>query len=166
MNNVAELQNDVENWIHNFVSVYNEQLENIPCPFAKQAVVRNQITYEIAESVSDLDRLCMEYKDPALWEIKEVLVIGLAPQLISAMALVDAVERLNKEVLIPAGLVALEDHPDNKEIISDAEMNQGQWALILIQSKDKLNKASKILERQGYYKKWTQEQLDEVVNWR
>jgi hypothetical protein len=166
MNKAEELQNDVENWIHNFVSVYNEQLENIPCPFAKQAVIRNQITYEIAKSVSDLDRLCMEYKDPALWEIKEVLVIGLPPDLISAMSLVDAMERLNKEVLIPAGLIALEDHPDNKEVISDVEMNQGKWALVLIQSKYKLNNASRILERQGYYKKWTKEQLDEVVNWR
>jgi len=166
MNKVAELQHDVENWIHDFVSVYNEQLENIPCPFAKQAVVRHQITYEIAESVSDLDRLCIKYKNPALWEIKEVLVIGLVPQLISAMTLVDTVERLNKEILIPAGLIALEDHPDNKEVISDVEMNQGKWALILIQSKDKLKNASKILERQGYYKNWTQEQLDEVVTWR
>lgn len=163
---LMELQKNVEDWVYDFVSVYNEQLEAIPCPFAKQAVIRNQITYKIAESVSDLDRLCMEYRDPALWEIKEVLVIGLEPQLISAMALVDTVERLNREVLLPAGLVALEDHPDNKEVVSNVEMNQGKWALVLIQSKDKLNNASKILERQGYYKKWSQEQLDEIVTWR
>jgi hypothetical protein len=161
-----ELQKDVENWIYDFVSVYNEQLETIPCPFAKQAVARNQIVYKIAESVSDLDNICTMYKDPALWETKEVLVIGIEPQLIGAMTLVDEVDRLNKEVLIPAGLIALEDHPDREEIISELKMNQGKWALILIQSKEKLNAASKILEKQGYYNKWSKNQLDEVVNWR
>jgi hypothetical protein len=161
-----ELQKDVENWIYDFVSVYNEQLETIPCPFAKQAVARNQIVYKIAESVSDLDSICTVYKDPTLWETKEVLVIGMEPQLIGAMTLVDEVDRLNKEVLIPAGLIALEDHPDREEIISELKMNQGKWALILIQSKEKLNAASKILEKQGYYNKWSKNQLDEVVNWR
>lgn len=161
-----ELQKDIENWIHNFVSVHNEQLETIPCPFAKQAVVRNQIVYKIAESISDLNNICELYKDPAQWETKEVLVIGVEPQLISAMTLVDEVDRLNKEVLIPAGLIALEDHPDIKENISGVIMNQGKWALILIQSKEKLNAASKILEKQGYYSKWTTEQLNEIVTWR
>jgi len=163
---LMELQKDVENWIYDFVSVYNEQLETIPCPFAKQAVARNQIVYKVAESVSDLDSICMMYKDPALWETKEVLVIGMEPQLISAMTLVDEVDRLNKEVLIPAGLIALEDHPNHKETISGVGMNHGKWALILIQSKEKLNAASKILEKQGYYNKWTSEQLNEIVTWR
>lgn len=163
---LIELQRDVENWIYEFVSVYNEQLETIPCPFAKQALVRNQIVYRIAENISDLDDICELYKDPALWETKEVLVIGIEPQLIGAMTLVDEVDRLNKEVLIPAGLIALEDHPDIKESISGVTMNQGKWSLILIQSKEKLNAASKILEKQGYYSKWTTEQLNEIVTWR
>lgn len=161
-----ELQRSVEDWIYDFVSVYNEQLENIPCPFAKQALIRNKIVYRIAENISDLDHICELYKDPTLWETKEVLVIGMAPQSISAMTLVDEVDRLNKEVLIPAGLIALEDHPDHKEVISGVTMNHGKWALILIQSKEKLNTASKILEKQGYYNKWTSEQLNEIVNWR
>ena len=45
-------------------------------------------------------------------------------------------------------------------------MNNGEWAIVLVQSKEKLDKASAILERQGYYNNWSKENLDDVVNWR
>ena len=67
---------------------------------------------------------------------------------------------------MPSGLVALEDHPHDPEIIAGEPMNQGTWAILLVQATAKLNAASKMLAKQGYYDLWTQEQLDDVVNWR
>jgi hypothetical protein len=67
---------------------------------------------------------------------------------------------------MPKGLVALEDHPDDIEVVNGATMNQGTWALVLIQESSKLKAASDMLKKQGYYDNWTQEQLDDVVNWR
>ena len=76
------------------------------------------------------------------------------------------IEKINRVILMPNGLVALEDHPTSVEIVNGAKMNQGKWILVLIQSIDKLNRASEILKKQGYYDNWSQENLAEVVNWR
>lgn len=161
-----ELQKDVEDWVYDFVSVYNEQLEAIPCPFAKQAVVNNRIIWKIATTEYELEKICTDYTDQELWAHKEVLVVGINPEHMSFTVLEDEIDRLNKEVLRPSGFIALEDHPHKSEVVSGVRMNHGKWALVLIQSEEKLGKASKILEKQGYYKKWNREQLDEVVNWR
>lgn len=163
---LIELQKDVEDWVYDFVSVYNQQLEAIPCPFAKQAVANDRIIWKIATTEYELEKICTDYTDHELWLHREVLVVGINPEHMSFTVLEDKIDELNKEVLRPAGLIGLEDHPYKKEVVSGVQMNHGKWALVLIQSEDKLSKASKILEKQGYYDKWTREQLDEVVNWR
>ena len=166
MLDLIKLQKDVEDWIYDFVSVYNKDLEAIPCPFAKEAVASNKIIWKLATTDYELEKICKDYTDQELWTNKEVLTIGIRPDHISAESLTSNIEHLNKNVLQPVGLIALEDHPDKPEIVSDVKMNQGSWALVLIQSSDKLQHASKILKSRGYYDKWSQEQLDEVVNWR
>jgi hypothetical protein len=168
---MSELQADLETWIHNWVSVYNEKLQAVPCPFAKQAYVDKKIHihqvdpiggYSIAELIYyNLDQATQS------WPVdKEVIVLGCSPDMITAAELADTVADCNHELLEARGYVALEDHPDMPEVVAGETMNQGSWALVLLQSKEKLNKASAILARQGYYKMWSQENLDDVVNWR
>lgn len=161
-----ELKKDVEDWVHDFVSVYNDQLEAIPCPYAKHAVINDRIIWKHVDSASELNRVVYAYSRAELWGNKEVLVIGIDPKNIDANTFEYEIERLNNKVLRPAGYIALEDHPNKKEEIAGVKMNQGKWALVLIQTTEKLDNASEILKRQGYYDKWTQEQLDEVVTWR
>ena len=60
----------------------------------------------------------------------------------------------------------LEDHPDATERINNVVMNFGLCALLFIQKKDKLAQASQQLKSKGYYSVWTEEELEEVVNWR
>ena len=72
----------------------------------------------------------------------------------------------NDTVLVPNGFVALEDHPDTTEAIGDLKFNMGKYALVLIQESKKLHMASKDLEKLGYYENWSEEYLDDVVNWR
>jgi hypothetical protein len=63
-------------------------------------------------------------------------------------------------------IVALEDHPNDPEILSGETMNFGKAILVLVQRLSKLNGASKILKKQGYYDKWPDENYDDVVRWR
>ena len=166
-----QLQADIETWINDWVSVYNSALEAVPCPFAKQAYVDNKIhiieitameSYSPDELVyGALDGVTQNWPDD-----KEVVIFGCRPNLISAEKLAATVAECNSATLIPRGYIALEDHPDAVEIIAGENMNQGDWALILIQSKDKLDKASDMLAKQGYYRTWSQENLNDVVNWR
>jgi hypothetical protein len=166
-----KLQQDLETWIYNWVSVYNENLQAVPCPFAKQAYVDNKILIHQVEPVTGYSAAELIYYnlDQATqhWPAdKEVIVLGCNPAMITAEELADTVADCNSELLETRGYVALEDHPAAPEVVAGETMNQGLWALVLLQSKEKLNKASAILERQGYYKSWSKENLADVVDWR
>ena len=63
-------------------------------------------------------------------------------------------------------LVALEDHPMDPEEIDGVRMNHGGLILVVIQRLSKINKHSEMLKGGEYYDKWSQENLDDVVNWR
>ena len=49
-------------------------------------------------------------------------------------------------------------------MILDTCVNQGKYALALLQPIDKLQRARKILQKQDYYKYWTEEYYKEVVD--
>lgn len=167
-----ELQHDLETWIYNWVSVYNSNLGTVPCPFAKQAYVDNKILiHELKHTdtklsmknyiASELEKYTYQWPDGI-----EVVALGFNPELLDSKKLGNTVQRCNNTFLRYRGYVALEDHPEDPEIVAGESMNQGKWALVLLQAADKLNKASAILHKQGYYKNWSQNDLDNVVNWR
>ena len=61
------------------------------------------------------------------------------------------------------GFIALEDHPAVEEKVLEYKLNQGSYALILLQEAEKLQKAREILKKKQYYKNWTKDYLDDVV---
>ena len=161
---VELFKKDMESWINDWVSVHNEQLGTIPCPFAKQAMLRDKIAWRVTNSSEQLDIILYALMEDSM--PNEVVAIGIDPRKITPEELSLIIKKTNYAWLIPSGLVALEDHPDDVEIVGGATMNQGTWALVLIQESSKLKAASNMLKKQGYYDRWTQEQLDDVVNWR
>lgn len=164
--NLDTLKNDVEDWIHNWVSIYHPELEAVPCPFAKQAAIDEKILYCYCDD-EDTVIACLKNLSSIGFDVdKEVLVIGTDPTRVSADSLQKLTNDANHSYLNYANLVALEDHPDSKEIVNGVAMNHGKWALLLVQNKNKLNKASDILKKQGYYRTWSQENIDDVVSWR
>jgi hypothetical protein len=158
------LKIDVSAWILNWVSKYNTQLETTPCPFARQALLTNKVDWHYSKSLSDLELKLISVAHKGL--SNDVLIIGLDPLTIRATDLSQTIQIYNNKLLLPNDIVALEDHPDDVEYVNNVKMNHGNWALILLQNNSKLNSASEILRHQGYYKLWTPEQLDDVVNWR
>ena len=69
-------------------------------------------------------------------------------------------------VAMPHDIVALEDHPNDPEIINGVKMNFGKCILVLVQRLSVINRKSLALKDQGYYDNWSEENLDDVVNWR
>ena len=164
MSSEERLKSDVSAWILDWVSVHNDKLGHVPCPFAKQALVNDRIHWIVcddAEHISNHLYALMELGLP-----KEVVVIGCARTDVTAKQLAKIVKHANHKWLLPGALVALEDHPDDPEVVAGESMNQGSWALVLVQETAKLNAASQMLQRQGYYDSWTQAQIDDVVSWR
>jgi hypothetical protein len=164
--NLTTLKNDIGVWVTDWVSVYNPALEAVPCPFAKQAIADDKIVYCYCNTQEEISKSLIDLAINGFDKNKEVLVIGINPSQISVDDFQLLTADANSTYLSDAGFVALEDHPHDIELVNNEPMNQGRWALLLVQAKSKLDKASAMLEKQGYYKKWSQENLNDVVEWR
>jgi len=150
--------NDIKEWITNFVSVHNNNIGEIPCPFAKQAMLNEKIKY--VSGFDTLDDLVLNWSDDV-----EVVVFYAPTDAYQPHELSYIVDEFNKQAM-HYDIVALEDHPDDPEVLNGATMNFGKAILILVQRLSKLNQASKILHKRGYYDKWPKENYDSVVKWR
>ena len=145
-------------WMINFVEKPNPLLGDwSPCPYARQARVNNKIYIDF--EVYDIHALL------PLLETYDVLIVCYDHNKITAEEFRTYAADLNKD-LLEKNYVALEDHPDAVERINTLIMNFGECALLLIQKRDKLSKASEQLKNSGYYSVWSEENLNEVVNWR
>jgi hypothetical protein len=150
-------------WLIEFVEKPNPNLGNWPpCPFARQARVKNKI--EIV--FSDVDQLTSTVlKSLSLFDTKDVVVICFDHLTISATETVKLVSELN-ELIMPKDFVILEDHPDDIEHVNGVCMNFGECGLLLLSPLSALNLASDQIKEKGYYKHWSQENIDSVVTWR
>lgn len=161
---IEQLKADVSTWIMEWVSQANSALGTVPCPFARNALMGNKIDWATVPDAASLEGMLKLLAMNGL--SNEVMIIGMDRGSISADKLSSLVKYVNISVLMPNNIVALEDHPDDPEIINGVAMNQGTWVLLLIQALDKINQASRILEKQGYYEHWSKEAYDDVVDWR
>ena len=62
------------------------------------------------------------------------------------------------------GYIALEDHPDEIELVKDVVLNNGKYAVVFLQNVNKLNTARTALQKQNYYVNWDAEYYADVVN--
>lgn len=154
---------DVTNWITGFVEKPNALLNGwAPCPYARAARVQNRIRIDIGvapwldlrqlswHGMSDLDVIIKIY-DPQEWPLDR-----FRSEWQSAQA----------EFLDSKGLLCLEDHPDDPETVNGVSMNQGTWALLLLQQRQKLEEAAQQLAKQGYYQHWPEHYLQQVLEGR
>jgi len=73
-----------------------------------------------------------------------------------------AIQDANTEFLLSRDILALEDHPADVENVNGVIMNQGKYALVLVQSLSKLNTAAKQMGSKGFYHAWPEEYLTEL----
>jgi hypothetical protein len=163
--NLEKVKYDIETWLREFVSQPQKILNGLPpCPYALKAWTSNKVKVKIttkAKLVKDI-RLTQQKWDTNY----DVVILVLGVDGITTEELHALTEIANDTVLIPNGLVGLEDHPNTEEAIGELKFNMGKYALVLIQESKKLNIASKELDKLGYYKNWPKEYLDDVVTWR
>jgi len=90
---------------------------------------------------------------------REVVVLVYDPRVVSADRLENCALMVQVNYLDNKNMLALTDHPDSPEIINGVTMNQGQYALIFVQDKTKLNTAAQQLAHKGYYQDWPEDYL-------
>jgi hypothetical protein len=153
---------DIERWIANFVEVPHPALGGwAPCPYARKA--RLDRDFEVRLGVNPY------------FDLKVISQTGISKSVIIFVYKSTAynyeqfhamIESANKEFLLGQDLLALEDHPDSPELVNGVSMNQGTYALSLVQNLKDLDLKAQIMARKGFYDGWPEEYLGELFQHR
>ena len=158
---IKTVTDDILSWSETFVEVPHPALGNwAPCPFARQARLQGTVGIFIGkEPYFDLESRAalgmQQYQviiyayDPGEWTLDY-----FSPRLKSA----------NRDFLLAADLIVLEDHPAAVEDVNGVIMNQGKYALSLVQSLSKLNVQSNLLAQKNFYQHWPDTYLEELFS--
>lgn len=146
----------VLHWLENFVEQPNTKLGGwAPCPYARAARLCDRVDIRPGQCPKrDSEEVDLTSYDVIIWLYD--------PAEFTSDMFNDAVEHINKTLLLPRGLFALADHPNSPEQVLGVTMNYGEAAMILVQSLDKLQDNARTLARRGYYDNWPEEYLQEL----
>ena len=147
---------DILAWSERFVEVPHPALGGWPpCPFARSARLNKTIQVLTgADPYFDL-------RNRARWGMGQykVIVYAYDPEDWPYARFHAAIESANTEILLARDMLALEDHPADVEDVNGVVMNQGKYALVLVQSLSKLNTAAQQMSAKGFYHAWPEQYL-------
>lgn len=149
-------QQHIESWIENFVEVPHPALGGFPpCPYARSARIKK--SYQVALGQDPY----FDLKRRAHWGLqgREVWIYVYDPKIWNHQQLSASIESANTEFLLAKDMIALEDHPSDAEIVNGVTLNQGTYALALVQSLSDLNAKAKVMASKGFYHDWPEEYL-------
>ncbi len=163
MLDLETVKQDIENWIVNFVEVPHPALGNFaPCPYARSSRLKRSFDiYLGTDPYYDL-------KNRARYGMRgqEVVIYVYEPDQWPHELFAASIESANTDHLLPNDLLALEDHPADVENVNGVIMNQGTYALALVQSLSDLNQKAKLVAKRGFYDTWPEEYLQALFQHR
>jgi hypothetical protein len=163
MLNLDTVQYEIERWIETFVEVPHPALGGwAPCPYARKA--RLDRDFEVRLGLAPIHDLVQISKTGL--EGKSVIIFAYDPKDVSYTELSYAVDVCNREFLLPNNLLSLEDHPADPEVVNGVIMNNGTYALALVQSLSDLNEKAQLVARKGFYDTWPEEYLQALFKHR
>jgi len=163
MLNLEIVKQDIAQWIVNFVEVPHPALGGFsPCPYARSARLKN--TYDVRAGVHPYYDL-VDLAKVGLGD-KEVIIIAYDADLWPRDTFSKSLDLANIKHLLPKDILVLEDHPGDPEIVNGVSMNQGKYALALVQGLTDLNAKAKIIARKGFYDSWPEEYLTSLFQYR
>ena len=158
---IKTVTQDILAWSETFVEVPHAALGGwAPCPFARQARLRGTVGIFVGkEPYFDL-----ESRSAAGMQQYEVIIYAYDPGEWTYNYFSPRLKAANRDFLLAADLIVLEDHPASVEDVNGVIMNQGKYALSLVQSLSKLNIQSKLLAQKDFYQTWPNNYLDELFS--
>jgi len=153
----------IELWIETFVEVPHPALGGwAPCPYARKARLDQDFTVRVG--VNPYFDLLNVARDGLGG--KSVLILAYNPDEFFYSQFTSDIKAANEEALLQNNLLALEDHPGDQEIVNGVSMNQGTYALALVQSLSDLNEKAQLVAKKGFYHKWPEQYLQALFKHR
>jgi hypothetical protein len=163
MLNLETVTHDIESWIENFVEVPHPALGGwAPCPYARQARLNNE--FYIRLGTSPMLDLIM-FAQAGLCDNKVIVLVYDANHW-SYEEFHAILEQANTDFLLERDLIVLEDHPASVEQVNGVTMNQGTYALALIQQRSDLEEKAQLLAKKDYYHAWPEDYLQQLFQHR
>jgi hypothetical protein len=162
MLNLETVTYDIERWMATFVEVPHPALGGwAPCPYARRA--RLDRDFEVRLGVNPY----FDLKVVAQTGIaKSVVIFAYESTAYTAKQFHVHIDSANQEFLLGQDLLALEDHPDLPEVVNGVSMNQGAYALALVQNLIDLNQKAQLIAHKGFYDTWPEDYLQELFQHR
>jgi len=161
--NLEQIRTDIDHWIETFLEVPNPDLGGwSPCPYARRA--RLDRTYQVRVGTHSYWDLA-----PLSWQgigSCQVVIYAYDPLGLDADRFEKDIDLANRHYLVPHDLIALADHPDLVETVNGVVMNQGRYALILVQSLTDLDQKAAAVARKGFYDSWPEPYLKQLFQHR
>lgn len=157
MLDIEKVKADIESWIVNFVEVPHAALGGFPpCPYARSARLKRSFeVYLGADPYYDLKNRARHGMGN-----REVVIYAYDPSEWPHHLFSASIHAANTEFLLHNDLLALEDHPSDIENVNGVIMNQGTYALALVQSLSDLNVKARQMAAKGFYDTWPEQYLE------
>ena len=153
---IEQVTKDIEHWISTFVEVPHPALGGWPpCPYARSARLKQ--SYQVLLGNDPL----FDLQQRSRWGMYnwEVVIYVYDPEVWSSEVISANVASANENWLQRQDMVAMEDHPDDPEVVNGVCMNQGTYALILVQSLSDLDSRAQTIAQRGFYHDWPEDYL-------
>lgn len=160
---IEQVKKDIESWIVNFVEVPHPALGGFPpCPYARSARLKR--SYEVYLGMDPY----YDLKNRARMGMgnKEVIIYAYDPTEWNHELFSASLHAANTEFLLHKDILALEDHPHDVEMVNGVCMNQGTYALALVQSLSDLDIKAKMMATKGFYDTWSEDYLEALFQHR
>jgi hypothetical protein len=162
MLDLNQVQHDIESWIENFVEVPHPALGGwAPCPYARRARLNQD--FEIRLGINPYFDLKVVSQTGIT---KSVVIFVYESTAYTAEQFSTQLQSANTEFLLAKDLLVLEDHPEVPELVNGVSMNQGTYALALVQSLSDLNNKARAMALKGFYDTWPESYLHELFQHR
>lgn len=160
---LEQVRADIEAWMINFLEVPHPALGGwSPCPYARSARIKR--TYSVFLGTDPYYDL--KHRGAQGMGDREVIIYAYDPVEWSHEQFGASIAQANTECLLHRDILALEDHPAAPEIVNGVCMNQGTYALALVQSLSDLNTKAQLMASKGFYHTWPEPYLQELFQHR
>ncbi len=159
-----DLNNSIRIWIETKLSSPVSFLGNIPpCPFARDAFLKNKIQLVEVSSQTYEGALNQQLRDFHKDSTTEISILAVTDWQNCNPTDVQIIVSNLREKYYSQDLWTLYDHPALPEIIDGFSLNHGQFLIFMIQRLSVLVAASNELKTRGYYDHWPRDYYNEVV---